>query len=175
MTKISRMFRWIGRKLSNEQPDSLPSISSTGKSFWEVTAPRDLAAFVRQLPELLPEGSILYLEGAGISRAVCGTLEALAVEAQEEVYRGTMWPRPKTFHIPMTAENIDCLAGLFETRVAIEICEHFHAYKEGLLLLEWYDACSGDSFAVSGSTSEQSMKRFCEHLECEYETECIDS
>ena len=65
---------------------------------WCMTAPQDHALFVAKLHDLLPAGSILFLEGSS-SAAVNKILEARAVQPKLRIARGTAWPRQLLFHL----------------------------------------------------------------------------
>jgi hypothetical protein len=158
----------LWRRLFGEREAGRKGISLDADDVWEVGAPRDAAAFIRALPELLPEGTLLYLEGRPTSREAAAFLEAHRVAPQAELARGTIWPKPKTFHLPMSQDTIAGLARLFECHASPEICDHFHAYRETQVLLCWYDAFYDDPVLVRGDIPEESVRRFCQRLGVTY-------
>jgi hypothetical protein len=157
---LRRLFG--GREVGDE------GISLDTDELWEVGPTRDAAAFLRALPELLAEGTMLYLEGRPTSREAAAFLEASRVEPQAKVAKGTIWPTPKSFHLPMSRETIAGLADLFESHASPEICDHFHAYRERRVLLCWYDAFYDDPVLVRGDVSEEAVRRFCHRLGVTY-------
>lgn len=157
---VGRLFG--GAKVGHE------GITLDTDEVWEVGPTRDAAAFIRALPELLPEGTLLYLEGRPTSREAAAFLEAHRVAPQTEVGRGTIWPKPRTFHLPMSRDTVAALADLFESHASPEICDHFHAYRETRVLLCWYDAFYDDPVLVRGDVSEEAVRRFCHRLGVTY-------
>ncbi len=134
-------------------------------TFWEVAHPRkDAAAFVRALPELLPSGAALYLEGGCPSGKVRTFLQSHQLSDPAKVARGTIWPTPECFHVPLTLETAEGLAALFETHATPEICVHFHAYANNEILLQWHDAFFGDPIFLSVQFAEERVRTFAEKL-----------
>jgi hypothetical protein len=162
------MFAWLRRLIGWPSADELSGISLPPGECWEVSATRDSAAFVRHLPDLLPERTVLYLEGGSASEGIQTFLEPRGAPQPSQVARGTVWPRPRIYHLPMTGQNVAGLAALFETHAAPEICIHFHAYRGDELLLQWHDAFYDDPFLISLNISEDAVKRFCNTLGCTY-------
>ena len=81
---------------------------------------------------------------------------------------GTIWPRPKVFHLPATIENLNNLADLAETRIAFEIAVHIHIYIENKVIFQWYDAFSDDPIYLSKDIQEENVKNFCNFLSLKY-------
>src|ERR1019366_8897622 len=120
-------------------------ISMGNVPHWEVSGMqwKHLPGFFRALPSLLPEGSVLYLEGTSRSaRDLITFLQSHAAIGISKVALGTIWPRPRCAHASITSESMLELACLSERLVVPEVCSHLHAYKDGRILLEWYDAFS---------------------------------
>jgi hypothetical protein len=88
----------------------------------------------------------------------------------------TIWPRPHSFHLPASAENLGQLAALAEKCAAMEIAIHLHVYAEGGVLLEWYDAFGRDPFYLSGAISEERVRAFSSALglSCERTKQNVD-
>jgi hypothetical protein len=53
------------------------------------------------------------------------------------VPRGTIWPRLKVYHMPMTRENLAGLAGLMHYLAEPEVGDHLHAYRGETAYLIW--------------------------------------
>jgi hypothetical protein len=160
------MFSWLARLLGWPTKEELSGASLALDAYWELSAPADAAAFVRRLPELLPEGTVLYLEGASMAREVSDFLDARRSPTELKIARGTILPRPKVYHLPMTEPNTAGLAELFEAHASPEICDHFHAYVGGGVLLQWHDAFFDDPLLLSPTIPEEKVKRFCNALGC---------
>ncbi|MBX3356756.1 MAG: hypothetical protein KF724_13765, partial [Phycisphaeraceae bacterium] len=136
---------------------------------WEAEPITDAPAFFRALPDLLPSGSILYLEdvcsteGIALARRYC-------IEPQLKLALGTVWPRPKFFHLPLTAASAAELAQFAEHHATPEIGVHIHAYHDDQVLLEWHDAF-GQPLRLSTALPESRVRSFCELLHCNYNNE----
>jgi hypothetical protein len=128
---------------------------------WEVTAPTNFPAFLRSLPELVGEGAVLYLESGGFDEEVAGYLSERAVAQPERVRRAILWPRPRFFHVPATGPTVDGLAALAEARGGEPTAHHLHVYRNGRMLLEWYDVDCGDALFLSRDLPETAVAAFC--------------
>jgi hypothetical protein len=153
---FARLFRATPR-------EELQGASLGRDAAWEVSPTRNLPAFLRALPLLLPPDAILYLEGASPPDAVKAFLDARSVPEALHIAVGTLWPRPKVFHLPATAENVATLATLAEKCTPFEIAIHLHVYRERKVLLQWYDAFT-DPFYLSADIAEEAVKGFCDAL-----------
>ena len=132
----------------------------------EVPGIRDLSEFLRALPELLPQGSILYLEGTS-APDVIAFLERHPAPYTNKVAAGTIWPRPTFFHIQITPDTMHELAGLCEIHATAEVCFHVHAYRDGQVLVEQYDAFSQPLW-ISRDVAEDKVAHFCKRLGVSY-------
>ncbi len=160
------MFSWLARLLGWPTKENLSGASLALDACWELSAPADAAAFVRQLPELLPEGAVLYLEGTSMASEVRDFLDDRRSPTELKIARGTILPRPEVYHLPMTDANVAGLAELFETHASPEVCDHFHAYVGDTVLLQWHDAFFDDPLLLSAAIPEEKMKHFCDVLGC---------
>lgn len=137
---------------------------------WKVSKVKYLPAFLRALVELLPQGSILYLEDGSPSGKLRQFLDEKSIHEQAHVAMGTIWPRPLVFHVPATAENLGELADITENCAEPEAAIHLHVYCEGKVLLQWYDAFT-DPFYISKEISEDKVRQFCNKLSIQYKTD----
>jgi hypothetical protein len=87
-------------------------------------------------------------------------LQEHGVPEQVHVARGTLWPRPRVFHLPATREVLTGLADAMERRAWPELAIHVHVYRGRTVLLEWHDAFS-QPLLLSGEFSEQQVSAFC--------------
>lgn len=70
---------------------------------------------------------------------------------------GTLWPRPRFYHIPATTGNLSDLADLMEGFAEPELAIHFHAYCDGKIILEWHDAFT-QPMLLAGTLHEEKVK-----------------
>ncbi len=138
---------------------------------WVVHGISDFAPYFRNLGRLLPDsGAVVYLEGVAISREVREYLEQHTVAAWHEVFRGTIWPKPSTFHLPATPEVLTGLADLASRHAYPEIADHCHVYTRDGMILQWYDACDTKCpLGVGPMVPEESVRAFCAHTGATYD------
>ena len=129
----------------------------------EAESNKDVERFVRALPLLVPEGSVAYFEGTGESH-VAAYLGRVSIPAPVQVAVGTIWPRPDCYHVPVTVESIEALATYLEDAPAGFFCSHCHVYRNGEVLLEWYDAFMDDPLYMSRTMSETVVREFATNL-----------
>lgn len=138
---------------------------------WEVSGigGKRFPDFLCALPLVLPDGSILYLEGTSHSaHEVLAFLESHAASETSKVALGTIWPRPRFFHIPVTPAVMQELARLVEHHPTPEIAIHIHAYRRTRVLLEWHDAFF-DPLGISRDIRADRVAEFCQRLGAKYE------
>lgn len=160
MDILSKLFNYIPK---NERE----GISLSTKECWEVFSIKDFPAFLKVISNLVPTGSILYLEGSDTPKKLRSYLEERASQNICKVEMGTIWPRPDVFHIDITKENMAGLAELAENCCTPEVAVHLHVYKEGKILLQWYDAFY-DPLFISKDIPEENIKKFCNSLNVKY-------
>ena len=158
---------WFARLLGYVPERERQGISLNRRSaWWELNGIRDVPAFLRCLGQLFGEHMVLYLEGTSADD-VQAFLRARAAANTSRVAMGTIWPRPRVFHMPLTAENLTGLAELAEHHAAPEVCRHLHVYQGQTVWLEAYDF-PDDPVCVSGEAAEDLLKAFCVALGCRY-------
>jgi hypothetical protein len=140
--------------------EELKGISLGKDAAWEMSPAHDFPSLLRALPILLPGDAVLYLEGGSPPQDIKAFLDAHCVPERSHVAMGTIWPRPHSFHLPASAENLTQLAALAEKCAAMQIAVHLHVYAQGSVLLEWYDAFWKDPFYLSGAISEEGVRAF---------------
>ena len=166
--KVSRqvIMGWFAKLFGYTTP---PGIRIDFQNAWEVSAPKNISAFIRKLTEIMPPGAILYLESTSSPSHITRILDKIECEPQAQVARGTIWPKPRCFHIPMTEKNLNAISELLENNAQPEVCDHFHIYAENMILLEWHDAFFNDPFLVTGQISEEKLKVFCDSIRSSYQ------
>lgn len=147
--------------------EEMGGIHLEGPVRWEVAETKDMSAFLRALPHLLGEDSVLYLEDVN-GPDVSAFLQRKPAKATCKVALGTIWPRPNYFHLDITEVSMQELAKLAEGRATPEVCIHLHAYKAGRVLLEWHDAFDQPMW-ISDEIPEEKVAEFCRGLNCTYQ------
>ncbi len=133
---------------------------------WRVDSTRDMGRFLRALKVLVPEDSVAYFEDTG-ERHFAEYLQRTAITPTVQIARGTIWPKPDCYHVPMAAGMADKLAGYLEKNPCGFVCSHLHIYRDGVVLLEWHDALDNPIY-ISRSIDEQSVSRFASSLGAAY-------
>ncbi len=137
---------------------------------WELSPASDFPSFLRALPTILPPDSILYLEDGNPPKQIKAFLDSHCIPEQSHVAMGTIWPKPHTFHLPATTENLNQIADLAERIAVHQAAIHLHAYSNGKILLEWYDAFYKDPFYLSSAIPENKVKDFYSILSLRYKS-----
>ena len=132
---------------------------------WRLTPPADFCEFLRELPNFVPENSILAVEGGG-APDIETYLQERPAEYENETDQGFWKLRPKTFYTPITTENLRGLADLSERHNELEVCGHLRVYSNNRIVLSWHDLPS-DPIYVSDQFDEIKLKRVCDLLGCE--------
>jgi hypothetical protein len=130
---------------------------------WCVSPTKDVERFVRALTALMPAGSVAYFEDTAEPH-VRRYLEGIAVPSQVRLAIGTIWPRPDSYHVPLTAETMEALAAFLDQNPAGFFCAHCHVYRDGVVLLEWHDAFIDDPMYISRTLSADAVARFAHAL-----------
>jgi hypothetical protein len=99
---------------------------------------RDIAALARAIGAL-PDESTVYLEGNSMAEEVRAVVERFAVESSTTVQRGTIWPKPRIYHVPAGPEFLSALEDLAQRHAIPEIGDHLIVYAGEQVLLSAYD------------------------------------
>jgi hypothetical protein len=130
---------------------------------WCVSPTKDVDRFLRALPSLVPSGSVAYFEDTAESH-VARYLGSVSIPAQAQLAMGTIWPRPDCYHVPLTAGTMQSLAAFLEKNPAGFFCTHCHVYRDGVVLLQWYDAFINDPMYISRAISADAVAEFARTL-----------
>jgi hypothetical protein len=133
---------------------------------WTVSPPRDLSEFLRHLPSLVPNDSILCLEGV-IDSEIETFLKQRPAKYENETKQGFLKLRSKIFYMPVTEENLHRFALLSENFAAPEICGHLRVYHNDKVILSWYDL-PHDPLNLANDIDKTALEKFCEILDCSY-------
>lgn len=128
----------------DEEGRSLPALDWPGKDpeTLELGRVRHFDFFLEGLREVVPEGSILALEGKPVAE-VRSFLETVKVAPRVRISRNTVWPKHDFFHVPATRSNLDKLLDFTLEYALPEICDHVVLYKDLRVLLWLHDAGDG--------------------------------
>lgn len=141
---------------------------------WEIGGPADFPQLFQALRDWLPEGAILYFEGGSPDEQIQDFMAAHSIPEQVHIALGTIWPKPRVFHVPATAEMLSELAKIMECHAQPELATHFHVYRNGSVLLEWHDAFF-DPMLLSRAFSEDQMKALADRFGTRYRMENADA
>jgi hypothetical protein len=133
------------------------------ESFWELSGETNFQFLFAALPILLPAGSVLYLEGGYPEDELLKFLQTHNTEDTVRIASGTVWPKPKVFHLPATSTVLDRLSTLTQACAAPEVAAHFHVYCGQAVLLEWHDVFTQPAL-ISGKLPAENVRRFAEGL-----------
>jgi len=139
----------------------------TSETGWEVTGITSAEQFFSALAEILPLPAYLRFEGTSISPDIRAMLESNAVAPTLQIASGTIWPKPAVFHVLATVNSIREISELAGRHAESEICDHFHAYNESHLLMQWYDAFDLP-LLISDCIPEESVCGFCRRIGVSY-------
>ena len=135
---------------------------------WELSPPADAEGFLRAVANLLTSDSSLYFEGTSIAPDVAAFFRAHSSASPRHIRRGTLWPRPATFHVDYTPEVLQGLISLVNAHASPELCEHLHAYDSEGLIFCWYDAFTDNPVLLSSRVPEQSVAALAHALSASY-------
>jgi hypothetical protein len=132
---------WLRGRLGIPLPDELKGIRLAAEDAFELPAPRSLAQLIRAI-EVMPVGSVLYLEGGAHPSDIKHFLAGRQVLQPTQVGLHTIWPRPSVHHLPIDPNTIAHLARFAETVGGPELCLHLVVYREAQVLVSAHDAPS---------------------------------
>lgn len=137
---------------------------------WVLDGIRRPEPFFRNLHLLLKPESILYFEGCSIERDVCEFYEMHKAPNPSNVFRDTIFPVPKSFHVAFSPDVIARLCELSATRRTSELFDHIKAYVGTSLLIAFHDAFE-NSCLITQHIAEPDIAEFCVRLGANYHKE----
>jgi len=135
--------------------------------YWEIFGETSFSCLFQALVDLLPNESILYFEGGSPSGKLLEFINNNSIPEQIHIAVGTIWPKPKCYHVPASGQNLSKLKEISNSIADPELAVHFHVYKEEEILLEWHDAFS-NPMLLSGKFNEEKIKQFSDKLGMKY-------
>ncbi|MGH6629130.1 MAG: hypothetical protein ACREB3_05320, partial [Burkholderiales bacterium] len=168
-------FRWVSfvmtwlHKLFGRKGHKKPSqVYLCERPHWRIVGVRVFDSFFRALPDFVPDGSALYIENTSFTPDVEEYLKGLAIEDATEIARGTIWPKPRRYRIPIVQTIMAGLAQISARHAEPEVADHMVVYRASTVLLEWYDA-GFDPIYLSREFEEAKVKTFCANLGAKYD------
>lgn len=107
---------------------------------WELDGATDFPRLFHALVDFLPPAATLYFEDGSPSGDLRRFLDANALPERGQIDGGTIWLKPRCYHIPATKRNLTELAKLSESCAEPELAIHFLVYADGRILIDWHDA-----------------------------------
>jgi hypothetical protein len=130
-----------------------------------MSPPRDFCEFLRELPDFVPNDSILCLEG-GDAPDLEAYLASRPAVYDNETDQGFFKLRPKTFYMPITKMNLLGFADLCERHAEPEVCNTLSVYWTNHMILSWHDL-PDDPIYLSDKLDETVLRSVCNTLGCE--------
>ena len=157
---------WLGRLFGAVPKEEMEGIrlEHSSSPYWEVDGPKTFEETFNALENLGLRKTLFY-----ILRGVLRTLRSMISSPGTQFPKyhtfamGTIWPRPKVFHIPATATALTELARIMNHHAEPELAVHFHIYRNETVLLEWHDAFS-QPMLMSGAIPEEKIKVFADKI-----------
>ncbi|HAX61013.1 MAG TPA: hypothetical protein DCX95_00410 [Elusimicrobia bacterium] len=161
-------MKWLYKILHIVPPEDRAGITLTNP-YWEVEPIKIFTEFLSALPIIIPNGSILYLEGGYPDKKLKEFFNKTQIANPVKIAIGTIWPVSGIdyYHIPLTDENIKELLELSKNHAEPEIAVHLLVYKGNKILIDWYDVFD-DPFYLSEDIIEDKLKEFCNKLCLKY-------
>jgi hypothetical protein len=130
---------------------------------WVIEDLKQPVPFFKQLPELLPPDSILYVEGTSIAADVAAFYSSHRASNALDVVRDTIAPVPDIYHFTFSPDVSGSLRQYAESRSVAELFDHIKAYRGESLLFTFHDAFDG-WLRISEHVPQETVARFCQAL-----------
>jgi hypothetical protein len=140
---------------------------NTDELFYELDGPEDFVEMFNALIGWIPQDAILYFEDGSPDKEIDKFMTANSIPEVSHLAMGTIWPRPKVYHVPATEKILHNLAMIMEHHATPELAIHFHIYCKDKVLLEWHDAFS-QPLLMSGCIPEEKVKVFASKIRKKY-------
>jgi len=159
---------WLGKLFGAVTKEEMQGIClDTSQSYWEVDGPKTFPELFHAFQGWSLPNLILYFEGGSPDTEINDFMAAYSIPEQAHVAVGTIWPRPKIFHVPASEDTLTKLAKIMEHHAEPELAIHFHVYQGTTLLLQWHDAFT-QPILISGTLAEEQVKSFADSIGKKY-------
>jgi hypothetical protein len=128
-----------------------------------ITSPR---FFVSALRNIMPKGSVVYLESYKARTEFLPFVQAYrcSAESRETVFEGCSDPRPTwTEHLTFGDDLINAFEYFF-ARWNFSYAEHVHGYHAGQLIFWFHDAFTGGDMHICSEVDANQVEAFCADL-----------
>jgi hypothetical protein len=132
-------------------------------SHWVIEGLKRPDPFFEHLPELLPLGSILYVEGTSIVPDVATFYSSHRARNAVAVVRDTIAPVPDTYHVSFSSDVADGMRQIAKRCPVAEMFDHIKGYRGETLLFTFHDAFGG-WLRISDHIPQEAVARFCQAL-----------
>lgn len=120
---------------------------------------RGLDPLLAAIGDSIPADAVLCVETTAAAPDVVAFLESRQIADPRAVASNTLWPRPRTFHVPASADTIAGLRQLCKHHADVEVADHLVVYRENEVLLWAHDAGDG-RVMLAGRFRENAIERF---------------
>ena len=107
---------------------------------WQVVGKIDAYDFFIALPDLIPKGSVLCVEGTSFAPPVVSFLKQHKTLNKTNVSLCISWPKPKVFHILTDISTLRSYANLSNHHASPELFDNIYIYNESTMLIEYCEA-----------------------------------
>jgi hypothetical protein len=164
---VGRLRDGLYRALNAVAPEERIGLRLAGDA-WEIDGNGVTAdVFFRALPNLVSDGHILVLQGGAHPPELRRFLEPRHIATGERVALGTIWPRPRLFHLRALPDDLHTLASLAESCAGPEVADHVQLYEPGRMVLEWWDAFTAPLY-ISKRIAVEAVEAFSRGIDRPY-------
>jgi hypothetical protein len=128
---------------------------------WKVSGVRTADEFFQAVSLLVPDATHMFLEGSPDPDVEAALADAPG-GSDYAAPAGTFWSWPRTnkrFSVRASPALFERLSQVASGHAEPEICDHIHFYRDGVALVQWFDAFS-DPMLVSKSVPRERVERF---------------
>lgn len=131
---------------------------------WQIAPPERLDGLAAALQVLITPNGAIALENTAFDKRAAEVLKPFSVTPMVRIEPGTIYPQSKWLHIRATEQALLRLQELAVSLPGPQVCNHFYAYENGQLILEWPDAFQ-DPLFIAGHVPEHQVLEFCKRLQ----------
>jgi hypothetical protein len=155
---------WVSKIFGAVPKEGMEGIHlDTTQPYWEIKGPRSFMELFQALQDWIPEDTVLYFEGGSPDAVINEFMNEQSIPEKAHIAVGTIWPRPKIFHVPATTMVLVELSRIMEHHAEPELAVHFHVYQDNSVLLEWHDAFS-QPMLISNAISQERIARLAQKM-----------
>jgi hypothetical protein len=121
---------------------------------------RRLDTLLEALDVSMPADAVVYVEGVAFADDVLAVLAALPSVPKDERrtdLRGTLWPSPTSFHLPVSTGVLGLLRELEKRHAPPEVCTHLAVYRGEEILALAHDV-PGDALLIGRTLAPDAVE-----------------